>query len=58
MLLETDYWRILALIESDISQNLKTALTEWVEAFDDNEQNRAKSEKSYRDFWDKKRVMI
>ena len=49
---------ISAAIESDISQNLKTALTEWVEAFDDNEQTRAKSEKVIEILGQEKRTMI
>ena len=48
---------ISAAIESDISQNLKTALTEWVEAFDDNEQTRAKSEKVIEILGQEKRTM-
>lgn len=48
---------ISASIESDISQNLKTALTEWVEAFDDNEQTRAKSEKVIEILGQEKRTM-
>ena len=48
---------IRAAIESDISQNLKTALTEWVEAFDDNEQTRAKSEKVIEILGQEKRTM-
>ena len=48
---------INAAIETDISEGLKIALTEWVEAFDDNETTRAKSEKVIELLGQEKRTM-
>ena len=48
---------INAAIETDISEGLKSALTEWVEAFDDNETTRAKSEKVIELLGQEKRTM-
>ena len=49
---------INAAIETDITENMKNALIEWVEAFDDNENTRAKSEKVIELLGQEKRTMM